>query len=324
MWIKIQLWYLVQEAQFIYKHLTSLLRKRLVLKCSWPVYILAVVQILLIIFLSWKLFRKWAQIDFAEFNYITSHIIGVVHLIFALHLSLHVFYHLLHTALLQSLNLLVQQLHIPKDLKLLRQLLYVQPSLKRMQHVAAYYFSATFCWFYFLLCLRGGVLVNNFRYDDTTLNQNKKSLNDIEDEADWVNIEAPPTRDQQLRTAALDLMWPVCMLFPLICAAYVQQREYKKLMNGIWKIDFPRTKKAVKKDIVSFLLSTRMSMVDFRPRSINFMAWKPKSDVDVVQIAGIVTGYKMILHVVLCTTIVDFMKQMDLRRYENYLKQNLD
>ncbi|XP_064548136.1 uncharacterized protein Grl62a [Drosophila montana] len=328
---RLQLWYMVDQAQLIFKHLTSLLGERLEPKCSWLLFLLGAQQLFLLLLLTWKLFwLDWPPAYDSVYNVI-SYAMGAVHLLLALLLTLHLFQHLLHAALLQSLNQLLQQLHLPHKLGLLRQLLHVQPLLKRMQLLAAYYFRATFCWYFFVLCLKCGIFVSEFSYDENVLLQRQKSQDDIEDEAEWMGMEAPPTRDQQLTSSALQLAWQVAILLPLLCAAKLQQREHEKLFINIWKIEFPSQaatarprlqRRRTAKDIISFLLSTRVPFADYRPQSISFMAWKPNANAAVIQFAGIIRGCKMLLQVVLCTVITDFVQQMELRHLQSCLKES--
>ncbi|EDW69786.2 uncharacterized protein Grl62a [Drosophila virilis] len=327
---RLQLWYMVDQAQSIFKHLTSLLRERFVPKCSWVLFLLGAQQFLLLLLLTWKLFWLDRPPAYDNAYNIIRYAMGAVHLLLALLLSLHLFQHLLHAALLQSLNQVLQQLQLPHDLKLLRQLLHVQPLLKRIQHLAAYYFRATFCWYFFVLCFKCGTFVSEFSYDENVLLQSQKSQDDIEDEAEWMGMEALPTRGQLLTSSALQLSWQVAILLPLLCAVKLQLREHKKLFNNIWKIEFPSksaTSRArlqrgcTAKDTISFLLSTRVPFADYRPQSISFMAWKPNANTAVIQFVGIIRGCKMLLQVVLCTVISDFVQQMELRHLQSCLKE---
>jgi len=253
-----QLYQVVCLAQLCYKHLRSLLKERFELRCSERLFLLGISQFLLLLVCCIKLFwLDWPLLD--EYN-ICDYIMGAVRLLFVLVLSLQFFYHLLHAALLQSLNLVLQQ-HM--NLKLLHQLLRVQPLLKKLQHSAACYFGYSFCCFFALLCLRCGMFVGVFTYDEQRFMPRRSNHSDnLDDEMDPLEMPMPPTRNELLKSESFFLAWQVALMWLLLSVALVQQSEHNKLLSGIWKLDFPSEVAAselsknslVTKDVVSFLV----------------------------------------------------------------------
>ncbi|EDW18295.1 uncharacterized protein Dmoj_GI12172 [Drosophila mojavensis] len=325
---RLQLWYMVDQAQLVYKHLESVLRERLQLKCSWLLLFLGIFQLLLLLVLSFNLlcFNFPQAFDESFVNYGMC----AMNLLLVLLLTVYLYQLLLHTAMLQSLNQLLKQLQLqqPNELNLLRQVLHVCPLLKRIQHLAAFYFRLVFCWLFYLLCLKCGAYVSEFRYEEDVILSRHKSIDALEEEAEWLGEETiPQTRDQALILAAFELTGILTMTLPLLCAAKLQQREQNKLISNIWKIELPSSKQQVSprsfserrdcKDIIGFLLSTRLPLVDYRAHSVSILAWKSKANTAVITFAGIASGCKMLLQVVICTTVVDYLQQVELDRLQS-------
>ncbi|TDG44144.1 hypothetical protein AWZ03_009421 [Drosophila navojoa] len=325
---RLQLWYMVDQAQLVYRHLESVLRERLQLKCSWLLLFLGIFQLLLLLWLSFSLLFLNFPLTMGE-NLI-HYGMGAMDLLLVLLLTVNIYQLLLHTAVLQSLNQLLRQLQLqqPNELNLLRQVLQVCPLLKRIQHLAAFYFRLAFCWLFCQLCLKCGAYVSEFSYEEDVILSRHKSIDHLEEEAEWLGQESPPqTRDHALIFAAFELAGTLTMMLPLLFTAKLQQREQKKLMNNIWKIELPSSKQQVAprsfserrdcKDIIGFLLSTRLPFVDYRPHSVSILAWKPRPNAAVITFAGIASGCKMLLQVVLCTTVVDYLQQVELDRLQS-------
>ncbi|XP_034110704.1 uncharacterized protein LOC117572163 [Drosophila albomicans] len=296
-----QLWRIINEAQLCYHQLTSSLKKRFVLRCSKLMKLMAIAQLFLLVLMCLQItWLDWPRLD--EF-YIVDYILGVVRLLFVCVLTLQFFYHLLNAALLQSLNRLLQQ---QRNLKLLHRVLNVQPSLKRMQHFAACYFGILFFSFFVFLYLRCGMFIAIFSYDEQRFT--------VDEDNPAAEMSMPPTRDELLRVDALYLAWQMAMMWLLLGAALLQQREQKQLSENIWKMDFQSAAEAsglskgglISKDIQSFLLTTRLSIVDFRPSSMNFLSWKLTSTLSRMPLVAIVSAFKLLLQVMLFSTLVYF------------------
>ncbi|KAH8278319.1 hypothetical protein KR044_013206, partial [Drosophila immigrans] len=216
-----QLWRVINQAQLSYSQIRCLLKKRFVFRCGKLIKLMGISQLLLLLLLCLKL----AWFDWPRFDLflVIDYILGAVRLLFVLLLTLQFFYHLLHAALLQSLNLTLKQ---QRNLKLLQRTLNVLPALQRMQHFAACYFGILFCCFAALLHLRCGMFVGIFHYDEQRFVLNEDNLEE--------EISRPPTRDELLKVDSLQLAWQMALMWLLLGAALLQQREQRKLMKGIW------------------------------------------------------------------------------------------
>jgi len=64
-------------------------------------------------------------------------------------------------------------------------------------------------------------------------------------------------------------------------------------------------------------------MFDFRPGSLNFLAWNLNSSMSTVKLVGFARGFKLLLHVVLGCTIVDYLQQL-LPQQQQELCLNVD
>ncbi|XP_034480925.1 uncharacterized protein LOC117786686 [Drosophila innubila] len=256
-----------------------------------------------------------------DFYNICDYLMSAVRLLFVLLLSLQFFYHLLHASVLQSLNLLLQQ---QKNLKLWHQLLRLQPLLLKLQHFVACYFGVSFCGYFALLCLRCGMYLSVFSYDELRFMPQQSN----QSEMDPLEMPMPPTRGDLLRSESLYLAWQVALMWLLLCVALVHQRERNKLLIGIWQLHFPTQLAAsglsesslVTKDILSFLLTTRVSIVNLIPGSLNFIAWKLKCEVSGIKLVGFARSFKLLLQMVLGCTIVYYMQQGDLLQQQQCLE----
>ncbi|KAH8365870.1 hypothetical protein KR093_006702, partial [Drosophila rubida] len=219
-----QLWRVISEAQSCYMQLTRLLKKRFVLRYSKLMVLMVIAQLLLLLVMCLKII--WFDWPRRDIFCLIDFMLGGVHLLFVLLLTLQFFYHLLHAALLQSLNRMLKQ---HRNLKLLHRLLNVQPALQRVQHLAASYFGILFCCFTAFLYLKCSAFIGLFTYDEQRFMLDE---NNPEDE-----MSRPPTRDELLRVDSLSLVWQMALMWQLLCAALLQQREQKQLLQGIWKME---------------------------------------------------------------------------------------
>ncbi|KAL7732694.1 hypothetical protein ACLKA6_013612 [Drosophila palustris] len=236
-----QLYRAVNLAQMCYKQLSEL---EMDLRCSTNLFLLGISQLLLLFVCCLKLFWFDLPLKMLDVYNICDYLMGAVRFLFVLLLSLHFFYHLLHASLLQSLNLQLQQ---QKSLKLWHQLIRLQSLLHKLQHSVACYFGVSFCGFYALLCLRCAIFLGVFSYDEQRFVPHQSEMEPLE-------MPLPPTRGDLLRTESFHLAWQVALMWLLLRAALVQQREHNKLLIGIWRLsELPTEDSLATKDILSYV-----------------------------------------------------------------------
>ncbi|KAH8234814.1 hypothetical protein KR032_003574 [Drosophila birchii] len=336
------LWNLVNEAQLTYKQLRSLLGQHFKLECSWPVFIYTIILLLLLgVFGAKSVFYEWPKVIDAQ-NTISlkgiltflNFMMGLPRLMVVLIMSLHILYHLMNAAWLQSLT----ELRLHRNLQLYKfHLNILFPFHTRLNILAGYYFRMSYICFLYMLTFRFNHFLQYCLFDSN--NVIYKTQNDLEDEAVWAgqdidNLTNP--RDHFIKSLLI-LSWHLALTMLLLASAYIQQKEYIRLMQESWNLKFNENSAEVKTfleenswkchtfkrmDVLDVMVISGISICERQPVSICFLTdkfWKKNSTYYSLDlIAG---HFSLLLNVIISSGIVYFAQQMELQKLQEYLQQ---
>ncbi|KAH8296635.1 hypothetical protein KR054_009034 [Drosophila jambulina] len=337
-----QLWNLVNEAQLVYKKLSTLLGKRLKLECSWLVLIYSFILLLLLgIFCTKSLYYDWPKVFddqytisldglFQLFNFM----MGLPRLAVVLIMSLHIQFHLMNATWLQSLT----EMRLHRNLQLYKyQLSILLPSHKRLNILAGYYFRMSYICFLYMLGFRFNHVLKFCLFDSNKVID--KTQNDLEDEAIWAGQDIENLTDprDQLINSLLMLSWHLALIMLLLASAYIQQEDYFRIMQESWNFKTDKNCSEIKAfltasswkghtfkrmDILDIMFLSGISICDRQPVSICFLTDRFRKKNPTYLSLDLIAGhFRLLFNVIISSGIVYFAQQMELRKLQEYLQQ---
>ncbi|KAH8255206.1 hypothetical protein KR038_004289 [Drosophila bunnanda] len=333
---------LVNEAQLAYKQLRSLLGKHLRLECSWLIFTYCIILLLLLgIFGVKSLLYDWPKVFDAQHNITIeglfqffNFMMGLPRLSVVLIMSLHILYHLMNAAWLQSLT----ELRLHRNLQLLQfQLNILFPIQKKLNILAGYYFRISYICFLYMLAFRFNYVQQYFIFDSNKVIH--RTQNDLEDEAIWAGEDIDNLTDpgDQLIKPLFILIWHLALVMLLLASASVQQKEYLKLMQKSWNYTTDENSSELKAflgakswkghtfkrlDILDIMFLSGISTRDCQWFSICFLTDKfRKKNPTYLNLDLIARHFRLLCNVIISSGIVYLAQQMELWSLQEYLQQ---
>ncbi|XP_046867696.1 uncharacterized protein LOC124460587 [Drosophila willistoni] len=242
LWRNWELWHLINQAQKAYKHLKNLLGRDFRLECSWTLFVnglLFIIFIILGVFKTIWLGYPTTKSELPQYGSykLCNYILDISYCIFFVILALHLYYHILHACLCESLNGLI----LKNNQNLIKGLFQALPYLRRMNYIAGFYFNASYICLLLLICNRCIHFLELLKIDDTELLlENRKSLEDMEQEAEWAGQDWQMVESgNPLTEAAITLAWLLGIWILVLSAAGLQQIAHHKFAEKLSDLDFP-------------------------------------------------------------------------------------
>ncbi|XP_020814341.1 uncharacterized protein LOC110188807 [Drosophila serrata] len=342
-WLKKNVLYnLVNESQLAYKQLRFLLGKYLKIECSWLIFTYSIILLLLLgIFGVKSLLYDWPKVFDAEHNVtidglfqLFNFLMGLPRLMIVLIMSLHILYQLMNAAWLQSLT----ELRLHRNLQLYQlQLNILFPTHKKLNILAGYYFRMAYICFMYMLAFRFNHFQQNFIFDSNKVIH--KSQNDLEDEAIWAGQDIDNLSDSsdQMIKSLLLLTWHLALVMLLFASAYIQQKEYLKLMQKSWYYTTDENISEIKSflaekswkghtfkrmDILDIMFLSGISIHDCQSVSICFLTDRFRKKNPTYLNLNLIAGhFRLLCNVIISSGIVYFAQQMELWKLQEYLQQ---